>query len=127
MNGLLKDVQELLRDNLLLEHNLVDKLAEPSIAHGQVSLIAADITPTVLDSPANRLAIFIQMHSSKDHGVGHQGLAIDQTLGLGHVEAHVEGQVVLEQLGVQNTGVTVKVLAHVSTEPDLKFVKKSDS
>lgn len=119
MNLLFQNIKVLLGSNRLLQHNLVHKLREPSIAHRQVSLVTANISPAVLHAPTDRFAMLVQVNTRKDHRVGHQGLAVDQSLSFGHIEADVEGQVILEYLGVQDTRVPLQVLAHIRAEPDL--------
>lgn len=119
MDLLLEHIQELLRHDRLLEDNLVHELREPCITHGEVSLVASNITPAVFNPPANRLAVLIQMNACKDHGVGHQGLAVDQALCFGHVEFDVESHIVLEYFGIQDICRALQVLAYIRTEPDL--------
>lgn len=116
---LVKHVQELLRHDRLLKDHLVNKLGEPLVAHDQVTLVASLLAPRVLDTPANRVAVAVEVHAGELHGVGHQTLAVEQALSLGHVEGDIEGQVVLEHLGVQSTGVPLQVLADICTKPHL--------
>ena len=98
-------------------HHLVGVLTEPLVAHHIVPIRAGVLAPAVLHPPAGGLAAFVQVHPLEDHGMGHQAVAVVQTLGLGHAKPRAEQRVRPQNVQIHNAALPDGAFTHIAAEP----------
>ena len=101
----------------LFDDCLVDELVEPAGIHHKVALLAALIAPAVLDLPAVRCAVFIEIDPGDHHGVIHGGLAVIQALLLGHGEIDSQCPVKIKYRITPDSHLALAHGAYIGAEP----------
>lgn len=97
---------------------LIHKLFKPFVGHDPVTLIASRVAPAVLNAPTHRVTIFVQMNSREHHSVGHQTLAIQDSLLLGQAKLDVESKLIVVKISIHGSDARVGELTNITAEPN---------
>ena len=102
----------------LIDDRLVDILVEPAGIHHIVTLLAALIAPAVLDLPAVRRAVFVEIDARDHHSVAHGGLADVEAVFFRHGEVNAERSVKVEDCVAPDAHLALTHESYIRTEPD---------
>merc|ERR1712083_412254 len=76
-------------DQALVHHNLEHKLFEPVGSHHEVSLLPSVLPPGVLHPPPHDLLV-LHVTPGQHHGVSHQRVPVEESVGLVQSSLHVD-------------------------------------